>query len=89
MVTEPYLIDAMSFTEAETKINKELEPYISGDSLIVAIKIANYSELIPNEHGDRWFKCKVSFVSLDEEKGKESISNAYILVQANNVKESL
>ena len=88
MVSEPYLIDAVSFTEAESRTHKELEPYITGDFFVSTIKIANFSELIPNEEGDRWFKCKAAFISLDEEKGIEKRSNTYMLVQANNVKEA-
>ncbi len=88
MVTENYLIDAVSFTEAESRIHKELEPYINGEFTVTNIKMANFSELVPNENGDRWFKCKVSFISLDEEKGIEKRSNTYMLVQANNVKEA-
>ncbi len=88
MVSELYLIDAISFTEAESRINKELEPYISGEFFVSTIKIANFSELIPNENGDRWFKCKVAFISIDEEKGVEKRSNTYMLVQADNVKEA-
>lgn len=88
MVSELYLIDAVSFTEAESRINKELEPYISGEFFVSTIKIANFSELVPNEAGDRWFKCKVAFISFDEEKGIERRSNTYMLVQANNLKEA-
>lgn len=88
MVSEPYLIDAVSFTDAESRIHTELEPYISGEFTVSTIKIANCSELIPNDEGDRWFKCKVSFISIDEEKGVEKRSNTYMLAQANNVKEA-
>lgn len=88
MVSELYLIDAVSFTEAESRINKELEPYISGEFFVSTIKIANFSELVPNENGDRWFKCKVAFITMDEEKGVERRSNTYMLVQANNVKDA-
>jgi hypothetical protein len=88
MVSEPYLIDAVSFTDAESRIHKELEPYISGEFHVTNIKMANYSELIPNEGGDRWFKCKATFISMDEEKGVERRSNTYMLVQANTVKEA-
>lgn len=88
IVSEPYLIDAVSFTEAESRIHKELEPYITGEFNVTNIKIANFSELIPDESGDRWFKCKVTFISLDEEKGVERKSNTYFLVQANNCKEA-
>ena len=88
MVSENYLVDAVSFTEAEKRINKELEPYISGEFFVVVIKIANFSEIIPDENGDRYFKTKVSFISVDEEKGVEKRSSTYMLVQANNVKEA-
>ncbi len=87
-VSETYLIDAVSFTEAEERINKELEPYISGEFNITNIKIANYSELVPNDNGDRWFKCKVTFITVDQEKGTERRASTYMLVQANNVKEA-
>jgi len=87
-VNEPYLVDAVSFTDAEKRINEMMEPYISGEFIVTNIKIANYSELHPNENSDRWFKCKVSYIMLDEEKGTEKKSNTYILVQANNVKEA-
>ncbi len=87
-VNEPYLVDAVSFTDAEKRINEMLEPYISGEFQVTNIKIANYSELHPNENGDRWFKCKVSYIMLDEEKGTEKKSNTYILIQANDVKEA-
>ena len=88
MVSEPYLIDAVSFTEAESRMHKEMEPYITGEFFVSTIKIANFSELLPNENGDRWFKCKVTFISIDEEKGVEKRSNTYMLVQANDVKEA-
>lgn len=87
-VTEPYLIDAVSFTDAESRINKEMEPYISGEFNVTNIKRANFSELIPNDNGDRWFKCKVTYLTIDEEKGVEKRTNTYMLVQSNNVKEA-
>lgn len=87
-VNEPYLVDAVSFTDAEKRINIKMEPYITGEFHVTNIKIANYSELIPNESGDRWFKCKVSFTTIDEEKGAERKTSTSILVQANNLKEA-
>ena len=61
-VTEPYLVDALSFTEAEARIIEEITPYISGEFTVSDIKRANYSELFPSEEdaADRWFKCKLS-----------------------------
>lgn len=87
-VNEPYLIDAVSFTDAEARINKEMEPYITGEFSVTNIKIANFSEIIPDDAGDRWFKCKVTFMLLDEEKGVEKKSSTYMLVQADDLKEA-
>ena len=70
-VSETYLIDALSFTEAEERINEEMKPYISGDFMVTDIKRAKINELFENESGDRWYRSKVNFVSLDEEKGIE------------------
>lgn len=60
-VTEPYLVDALSFTEAEARIIEEMTPFISGEFTISDIKRANYSELFPSDEAsaDRWFKCKL------------------------------
>lgn len=88
MVTEPYLVDAVSFTDAEKRINELLAPYISGEFKVTNIKIANFSELIPNEAGDRWFKCKVTFIGYNEEKGTETKTSTYMLVQANTIKQA-
>lgn len=85
---QPYLFDAMSFTEAEARVNEEMVQYISTEFKITNIKVANFAEICPNENGDRWFKCKLSCITLDEEKGSERKSNSYILVQANDVKDA-
>jgi len=88
MATEPYLVDAISYTEAESRINEEMSAYISDEFKITNIKVANYAEIHPFENSDRWFKSKVSLIAYDEESGKERKSNMYLLVQANDVKEA-
>jgi len=85
---QPYLFDALTFTEAEARANEEMSKYLSEGFKITNIKVANFSEIFPSEHGDRWFKCKVSLVTLDEDKGLERRTNTYILVQANDVKDA-
>lgn len=85
---QPYLFDALTFTEAEARANEEMGKYLSEGFKITNIKVANYSELFPSEHGDRWFKCKVSLVTLDEDKGLERRTNTYVLVQALDVKDA-
>lgn len=88
VTTEPYLVDAVSYTEAESRINEEMKAYISEEFKITNIKIANFAEIHPFDNSDRWFKSKVSLIALDEESGKERKTNFYLLVQANDVKEA-
>lgn len=88
VVTEPYLVDAISYTEAEKRINEEMAAYISEEFKITTIKVGNYAEIHPFENADRWFKSKVSLLAYDEESGKERKTNLYLLVQANDVKEA-
>ncbi|MBG6111046.1 hypothetical protein IWX84_001930 [Flavobacterium sp. CG_9.10] len=88
ITTEPYLVDAMSYTEAESRITEEMSAYISEEFKITNIKMANYAEIHPFENADRWFKSKVSLLAYDEESGKERKTSMYLLVQANDVKEA-
>lgn len=88
VVTETYLLDAISYTEAETRINEEMQTYTSEEFKITNIKVANYSEIHPVENTDRWYKSKVSLIAFDEESGKERKSNIYLLVQGNDLKEA-
>lgn len=88
-VSEPYLVDALSFTEAETRITEEQRPFISGEFSVDAVKRTRISEIFFNEGGDRWYMVKVAFISLDEKSGVEKRSMSQILVQAANFKEAL
>lgn len=87
-VNEPYLVDAVSFTEAENRIHQELEQMIRGDFQVTNIRKANYSDIFPFENADRWFKCKVSYVAVDEEAGKEKKVSNQMLVMGNDLKEA-
>ena len=88
VTTETYLLDAVSYTEAEARITEEMKTYTSEEFMITNIKVANLSEVHPFENSDRWFKSKVSLISYDDESGKERKSNRYMLIQANDVKEA-
>lgn len=88
-VTEPYLVDALSFTEAEARIIEELKPFISGEFSIADIKRAKYNELFFNDNGDRYFKAKVQFITLDEKNGTEKKTSVQMLAQALDLKEAL
>lgn len=90
-VTEPYLVDALSFTEAESRIIEEITPYISGEFTVSDIKRANYSELFSCEEdaADRWFKCKLYFITVDEKSGAEKKTATNVLVQAADLRDSI
>ena len=90
-VTEPYLVDALSFTEAEARIIEEMTPFISGEFTISDIKRANYSELFPSdeESADRWFKCKLIFITLDDKSGAEKKASTQVLVQAADLRDAV
>lgn len=86
-VTELYLVDACSFAEAEGRITKEMEPYISGDFEVVTIKRTNYSEIVENgaDSADKWFKAKLMFVTLDEKTDKKKKQAVYFIVKASDI----
>lgn len=88
-VTEPYLVDALSFTEAEARIIEEIRPFISGEFTVSGIRRARLSELFFNENGDRFYRIKVAFITLDEKSGAEKRTNAAMLAQAGTLKEAI
>lgn len=88
-VTEPYLVDALSFTEAESRIIEEIRPFISGEFTVTDIKRARISEIFFNENGDRYYKIKVYFITLDEKSGAEKKTAAMMLAQAATLKEAI
>jgi hypothetical protein len=88
-VTEPYMVDALSFTEAEARIIEEMKPYITGEFTVTDIKRAKLSELFFNDNGDRYFKAKVMFVTLDEKSGSEKKTAVQMLAQASDIKEAM
>lgn len=90
-VTEPYLVDALSFTEAEARIIEEMTPFINGEFTVSDIKRANYSELFfcEEESADKWFACKLEFITLDEKTGNEKKTKTNVLVQASDLRDAM
>ena len=88
---EAYLVDALSFTEAEETITKEIEPFMSGEFMVSDTKRARIAELFENEdlNADRWYKVKIGFISYDEKSEKEKIVTQTDIVQATDFKNAL
>ena len=90
-VNEPYLVDALSFTEAEERIIEERKHYMSGEFQVSDIKRARYAELFEtdDESADRWFKVKLTFITLDEKTGAEKKTSQNVLVQAADLRDAV
>ena len=85
-VNEPYLVDALSFTEAEARIIEELTPFISGDFSISAVKRTKISEIFWDDTADKWYLVKVAFITIDEKTAVEKRSISQILVAGKDFK---
>lgn len=84
-VTELYLVDAVSFTDAETVITEEVSKMLSGDFEVETIKKETPSEIFQNTEGGTWFKVKVSFVYIDEISGREKKDNHLMYLQTDEI----
>ena len=83
-VTEQYVVDALSFTEAESSITDEMSSYISGEFEVSDIKKATYKEIFfsDDDMADKWYKAKLQFITIDEKTEKEKRSSVTYLCQA-------
>lgn len=83
-VTEQFVVDAISFTEAEARIIEEVSSCVSGDFDIAEIDRCVFKEIFfsDEENADKWYKAKLQFITIDDESGKEKKTSVYYLVQA-------
>lgn len=90
MVTESFLLDAVSYTDAETRIICKMQEMVRGGEFqIVDIKKSKIAEVFPYENGEWWFKATVNLVTVDEDAGKEKKMRTYYLLMADDIKEAL
>lgn len=85
-ITDVYVVDALSFTEAEARITEHVQPYISGEFQVTDIKRANYAEVweAPAD-ADYWFESQLEFITINEAAGTEKRTKQRMLVQADNL----
>jgi hypothetical protein len=88
-VSEVYLVDAVTFTDAETRIIQQLQTMVRGEFVVDNIKKSNIIEIFPHEEGEWWYKAKIGIVTIDEKAGKEKKINNYFLVAADDIKQAL
>lgn len=97
-VTESYIVDALSFTEAEARTIEEMTPFISGEFQVTAAKIAKYAEVVPAEgtqessvfeNAGLWYKVRINYLTLDEKSGEEKKTKADYLLQAADLRDAV
>ena len=91
VVTESYIVEALSCTEAEASIVKEMALYSHGETKVPSTKKANFSEIFfsDKDDDDKWFSAKLQFITIDEKSENEKRSNVNYLVQAKSLARAL
>ena len=90
-VNEVYVIDALSFSEAEERVMEEMSSYISGEIELVDVKIAPYKEIFfaDSNLADKWFKVKVVYITIEERTQREKRMPVMVLVNAGNINSAI
>lgn len=90
-VTGPYLVDALSFTEAESRIIEEVTSFTSGKFTVKDIKRARYNEIVQcdEEEADKWFSCKLEFITLNVTNRQEKKTKVDYLIQASDLRDAM
>ena len=87
-VSEPYLLSAMTFTDAEARIYEELGSFIRGEFSVMGITREDIQDIFQYDDSDTWFKCKISYDNIDDDGDKKRTVTQNFLVSAKTVKDS-
>lgn len=88
-VSENYLLDAVSFTDAEARIIAELQTMVRGEFVVTDLKKSKIAEVFPFEAGEWWYRATINLVTIDEEAGKEKKLRVFYLIQADDIEKAL
>lgn len=83
--TDVYVVDALSFTEAEARITEHVQPYISGEFQVTDIKRVNYAEVWESNTGETWYEAQLEFITIDKRSLSEKRTKNRMLVLAENL----
>jgi hypothetical protein len=86
---ENFLLDAVSFTDAETRLIRQMQQMVKGEFTVIDIKKSKIGEVFPYNNGEWWFKATINLITIDEETGKEKKLRTFYLVMADDIKEAL
>lgn len=85
-VTDTFMVDALSFTEAEARVTEEVTPYVSGEMDVASVKKTKISEIFRDDTADKWYLVKVAFITIDEKTAVEKRAISLILTAGSNFK---
>lgn len=85
-VTDTFMVDALSFTEAEARVIEEVTPYVSGEMDVTSVKKTKISEIFRDDSADKWYLVKVAFITIDEKTAVEKRAISLILTAGSNFK---
>jgi hypothetical protein len=88
-VSEAYLVDAVTYTDAESRITEMLSQMVRGEFTVKQITQTNIVEIFPHEEGQWFYTGKISIVTIDENAGKEKKINESFLIAADDIKQAL
>lgn len=88
-VTENFMLDAVSFTDAEARIIWHMRQMVKGEFAVTDIRKSKIAEIFQFDEGEWWFRATINLVTIDEEAGKEKKIKANYLVMADDIKEAL
>ncbi len=87
-VSEPYLLAAMTFTDAEARIYEELGAIIRGEFTVTNIARTDFHDIFHYEDSDTWYKCKITYEGATEDSDKPKKVSQNFLISAHSVKDA-
>jgi hypothetical protein len=85
---EPYLVDAVSYTEAEARIYQELGSIIRGEFEVTSINKSKITDIFHYDDADQWYHCFVTYMAVDDVSGKEKKVTNQMLITANELQQA-
>ena len=87
-VTEPSLIQASTFGDAENRTYQEIGEFVRGEFAVVAIKVVDFADIFRYDDEEVWYSAVLEFETADADSGKGKKTKQNMLVTANSVKQA-
>lgn len=86
-----YLVDALTFKEAEDRIIEECKPFTSGNLEVAAVKKVRINDMYLSDEdtADRFYRVKLAIVTIDEKTQTEKETPIVLMVQASDFEDAV